>query len=146
MSIITTAEEVTGQWWTIVPWYVYVIVLLVAGCAIQTIRLDHEEKDASTLKASVATFEGTQKTNIATIAQLQLENKGWKDAMATEIANSKTYLDAANDYAQQQQAKAKKAQSTLDNIYAKHPESKAWSIVPYDLSVGVQLRANAGSR
>jgi hypothetical protein len=146
MSIITTAEEVTGQWWAIVPWYVYAIVLLVAGCAIQTIRLDHEEKNASTLQASVTAFEDTQKTNLATIAQLQLANKGWADAMNTEVANSKTYLDAANDYAQLQQAKAKKAQSTLESIYANHPESKAWSVVSVDISVASQLRANAGSR
>jgi hypothetical protein len=146
MSIITTAEETAGAWWIAIPWWVYVIVLLSAGCAVQTIRLDHEEKDSSNLQSTVSAFQTTQKTNIATIDQLKLVNQGWSDKFDQEVANSKVYLDAANDYAQQQQAKAKKAQSTLDSIYAKNPQARAWSVAPVDISVAASLSANSGSR
>jgi len=122
-------------------WILLVCLLVMTGMYIDIRFLT---ADLAKEKAQNAAYVSVQQSQLSTIATLTVANHKFAADAQSEAALSKTYLQAEIDYANQQQAKAKKAQSSLDAIYAQHPESKAWSVLPVDLSVSSELRANAG--
>ncbi len=112
---------------------------------LECLWIKHQSSEISTYKAYVETFKDTQKTNLATINDLQAANAKWASDSAVQIENGKAYTKAAVDYALQQQAKASKANHTLQAIYAHDPSARAWANTSVDRSIEQQLRANSGS-
>ena len=128
-----------------IPIWAYAIALLSLAFVVQTFRLDHAQKAESALKLSVSIYQSTQDANLKTIDGLELINARWADGAKRQTDNAKYFVDIANEYGQTEQAKATKLQKSLDAIYAKHPESRAWASERIDPSIADSLRANAGS-
>ena len=124
-------------------WYAYVFLALILGIALQSIRLDISQKDQVKLKSSVIAYQSAQESNLKTIEDYKRANLEWSDASERQIENAKYYLDASREYGQIETAKAIKAQKSLDNLYAKHPEARAWSVIPVDAAVARSLRASS---
>lgn len=123
MSIVTKAEAVTGAWWAVIPIWAYACLALLAVSVIQTWRLGDAKRYEATLKASVATFESTQKTNLADIASLQASNDKWsKNAAVIQAQASKD--DQTNVVRQAfDLTKLTSFDQQVKVIYAKQPAS-----------------------
>ena len=123
-------------------WYAYVFLALVLAIALQSIRLDLSQRHQVSLKASVISYKVAQESNLKTIENYKQANLEWSLSSQKQLENAKYYLDASREYGQIETAKAIKAQKSLDTLYAKHPESRAWSVIPVDASVARSLRAS----
>ena len=124
-------------------WYAYVFLALVLAIALQSIRLDLSQRHQVSLKASVISYKVAQESNLKTIENYKQANLEWSLSSQKQLENAKYYLDASREYGQIETAKAIKAQKSLDNLYAKHPEARAWSVIPVDAAVASSLRASS---
>lgn len=124
-------------------WYAYVFLALVLAIALQSIRLDLSQRHQVSLKASVISYKVAQESNLKTIENYKQANLEWSLSSQKQLENAKYYLDASREYGQIETAKAIKAQKSLDNLYAKHPEARAWSVIPVDAAVARSLRASS---
>ena len=112
----------------------------------QHVEISHYRSKVAAVQAQSAAYVAAQKTQLATIATLQQANRDWAHKDAADLALSKTYADAAEQYAQQMQTQRNTATHKLTVIYAQFPSVEAWSIASSTPAAVVdQLHANSGS-
>jgi hypothetical protein len=146
MSIETEVETAaTGQWWALIPLWVYLIALMSICILIQAWEIKHEKSKNATLTSAVATYVSTQKTNMQTISAYKKANKAWADAAARQQASAAPAVKQDTAFSSAQTTQSTNAGKALQVIYVNSPTARAWSIAPVDLSVSAELRANAGN-
>lgn len=121
-------------------------ILLLAcliGLGVQTWRASHYKAQAITFKSAVLTFKSAQKTNLATIANLQSANEAWAGKYAADVAKAAKEAQDATAYAEQQHRAAQIAQKALHDLSQAHPEVRAWADVVVPPSV---VRVLTGSQ
>ena len=109
----------------------------------QHVEISHYRSKMAALQAQSAAYVAAQKTQLATIARLKLANQRWAAKDAADLALGKTYADAAEHYAQQQQSQKQTAQHTIQVIYEHDPSAKHWADQPVPDAVAASLHDNA---
>ena len=126
-----------------VPLWVWLALAAAGVIGWQHVEIVHYRGKVGALQAQSAANVAAQKAQLATIAALQLANRGWADKYAVDMAMSKSYTDAAMRYARQQQAAADASSHKLRVIYDNVPAARQWAAAAPPADVVRQLRDNA---
>lgn len=132
-------------WFKKVPLWVWLALAATGVIGWQHLEIGHYKAKIIAVKAQSAAYVSAQKTQLATIAQLQASVKTWADKYAVDMAMGKTYTDAAVKYALQQQAQKKTAQTTIQRIYDHDPTARQWGDTRVPSGIANSLRANGSS-
>jgi hypothetical protein len=130
------------------PMWLYILIFAVCIIGVQQLRIHHAHAQLTALQGVANTLHEANQTNQATIVALKAANDKWARENAANLANAKTYTDAAMEYAHQQQAAAATANAKLKALYAKQPDAKTWADVPVPAGVARVadgMREQAGS-
>ncbi len=128
-----------------VPVWVWLALAAAGVIGWQHLEISHYRSKVAALQAQSAAYVATQKTQLASIAALQLANRGWAAKYAADMAMSKSYAEAAMRYARQQQAAADASSHKLQVVYDNVPAARQWAAQVVPESIAKQLRMNASA-
>jgi hypothetical protein len=111
----------------------------------QHIEIAHYRSKLASVQLQSAAYVAAQKTQLDTIAKLELSNRQWAAKSAADLAATKVYFDAAKEYSLQQQKQKEAAQHTIRVIYAHDSSARKWAADKPPAVVADSLRANSGS-
>ena len=126
-----------------VPLWVWLALAAAGVIGWQHVEISHYRSRITSMQAQSAAYVATQRTQLATIAQLQLANRGWAAKYAADMVVGKSYTDAAVSYARQQQAAADASAHKLQVIYDNVPAARQWAAAMPPVAVTRELRDNA---
>ena len=131
-------------WLRKVPFWLWLALAAAGVIGWQHVEISHYRSKVATVEAQSAAYVAAQKTQLATIATLQLANRQWAAKYDADMAMGKFYTDAAVKYALAQQKQKFAAQRSLKVIYEHDPSARQWSERQPPAAVADRLRANAG--
>ena len=128
-----------------VPVWVWLALAAAGVIGWQHVEVRHYRSKIALLQAQSSGYAAGQRAQLATIAQLQLANRGWAAKYAEDMAVGKSYTDAAISYAHAQQSAAHASAQKLRVSYDNVPAARQWAAAAPPAAVVQQLRDNAGS-
>jgi len=131
-------------WLRKVPAWAWLALAAAGVIGWQHVEISHYKAKVAAVQAQSAAYVAAQKTQLATIATLQLANRQWAAKYDADMALGKSYTDAAVKYALAQQKQKFSAQTTIQRIYAHDPSARQWANLRVPTDIADSLRANAG--